>query len=198
MIRSASKICILAGILLMPASFVFAQEGGPVVQELDQNTQESSVQPEPSTPVADEAAAKPAVEAAFSDEQYPSLVFTYWEHIALKDARNSRGLVRPPTEAELTRDLKAGEQTPKPKPPPEQREIRLGGIVYHGKKDWVIWLNDKRVMPDALPSEVLDLNVYKGYVEMKWFDEWSNQIYPIRLRPHQRFNIDARIFLPGN
>jgi hypothetical protein len=32
---------------------------------------------------------------------------------------------------------------------------------------------------------------------MKWFDEYTNQVFPIRLRPHQRFNIDARMFLPG-
>jgi len=126
----------------------------------------------------------------------PSLVFTYWEHNAIKDARSSRGLVRAPTEAELMRDLKSKE-VERVKPPPEEREISLGGIVYATPNDWTIWLNGQRITPKALPKEALDLSVHKEYIELKWFDDWSNQIFPIRLRPHQRFNIDTRIFLPG-
>lgn len=164
----------------------------------EQETLQDVMQVTPALPVESTPSPSQSTGPVFDDEQYPPLVLTYWEHIAIKEARNSRGLVRPPTESELMRDLKTTDQAPKPKPPPEQREIRLGGLVYHGKKDWVIWLNNKRVTPEALPTEVLDLIVYKEYVEMKWFDEWSNQIYPIRLRPHQRFNIDTRIFLPGN
>ncbi len=134
----------------------------------------------------------------FDSVQYESLVFTHWEHVAIQDARRSRGLVRPPTDAELTRDLKSREdEIERVKPPPEKREIRLSGIVYHGGADWTIWLNEQRVTPEAIPEEVMDLKVYKTYIEFKWFDEWSNQILPIRLRPHQRFNIDTRIFLPG-
>lgn len=124
------------------------------------------------------------------------IVFTYWERAAIQDARKARGLVRPPTEAELMRDL-GGEKTSKNKPPPEEREVRLGGIVYIDPEEWTIWLNGKRVTPDALPPEVLDLQVYKEYVEIKWLDDYTNQILPLRLRAHERFNIDARIFLPG-
>ena len=134
----------------------------------------------------------------FNPEEYISLVFTHWEHVAIQDAKRSRGLVRPPTEAELTRDLKTREdELERIKPPPEKREIRLAGIVYRKGGDWTIWLNEQRVTPDAIPEEVLDLKVYKTYIELKWFDDYTNQIFPIRLRPHQRFNIDTRIFLPG-
>ncbi len=126
----------------------------------------------------------------------PSLLFTYWEHTAIVDAKKSRGLVRPPTEDELTRGLQ-NNQEEKIKPPPEEREITLGGIAFTKAGDWTIWLNGKRVTPQAVPKEVMDLKVSREYIEMKWFDDYTNQIFPIRLRPHQRFNIDTRIFLPG-
>ena len=77
------------------------------------------------------------------------------------------------------------------------REISLAGIVYRGAKEWTIWLNDLRVSPTAIPDEVLDLKVHKDYIELEWFDSSTNQIFPIRLRAHQRFNLDTRMFLPG-
>jgi hypothetical protein len=189
------KIMFLALMLALPS----AASAQAVIENVENTAPpQAPVQETPALPVESTPPPSQSAGPVFNDEQYPPLVLTYWEHIAIKEARNARGLVRPPSESELMRDLKTTDQAPKPKPPPEQREIRLGGLVYHGKKDWVIWLNDRRVTPEALPTEVLDLIVYKEYVEMKWFDEWSNQIYPIRLRPHQRFNIDTRIFLPGN
>jgi hypothetical protein len=134
----------------------------------------------------------------FKPEEYESMVFTHWEHVAIQDARNYRGMTRDVTDAELMRDLKTREDPiEKVKPPPEEREIRLSGIVYRAKSDWTIWLNEQRVTPEAIPKEVMDLKVYKDYIEFKWFDEYSNKIFPIRLRSHQRFNIDTRIFLPG-
>jgi hypothetical protein len=129
--------------------------------------------------------------------EIPSLLFTYWEHTAIIDARRSRGMVRPPTEDELTESLKQGDDVDRPKPPPEEREVSLSGISYMSANEWTIWINGQRVTPDALPVEAMDLKVYEQYVEIKWFDEYSNQILPIRLRPHQRFNMDTRIFLPG-
>lgn len=136
----------------------------------------------------------PAAETEINPVQLRSLVFTYWEHNAISDAKRSRGTnVRAPTASELQN---AGEEEAL-KPPPEEREITLGGIVYVSKGDWTIWLNGKRVTPTALPKEALYISVHKEYVELKWFDDWTNQIFPVRLRPHQRFNIDTRIFLPG-
>ncbi|MCB9982099.1 MAG: hypothetical protein H6861_00265 [Rhodospirillales bacterium] len=134
----------------------------------------------------------------FDPAQYQSILFTHWEHIAIQDARKYIGQTRGVTDSELARDLKSRDDpTTKTKPPPEEREIRLAGIVYRGKADWTIWLNEERVTPNAIPKEVMDLRVYKDYIEFKWFDDYTNQIFPIRLRPHQRFNIDTRIFLPG-
>lgn len=148
----------------------------------------------------DAASANPAAPpvtggAAINPGDIPSLLFTYWEHTAIVDAKKSVGETREVTEEEWRNIGGEGEQASKP--PPEEREIKLGGIVFVRHGDWTIWLNGKRVTPNAIPHEVTDLKVFKEYIEMKWFDDYTNQIFPIRLRPHQRFNIDTRIFLPG-
>lgn len=112
----------------------------------------------------------------------PSLFFTPGTLALIRDARF--GLV-----ASLP-----GEGSNLPTGP---REIGLQGIVYNGVDEWTIWLNDQRVTPRAIPPEVIDLRVTEKYIDLKWFDASTNAIYPIRLRPHQRFNLDAKLFLPG-
>ncbi len=122
-----------------------------------------------------------------------SLFFTYWQYQSIQDSKSVRGVVRPPTEAELAA-IERGDDI---KPKPSERYLSLAGIVYTNDDDWTIWFNSKRVTPDAVPPEVLDLKVYKDYIELKWFDDYTNQVFPIRLKSHQRFNMDQRIFLPG-
>ena len=128
-----------------------------------------------------------------SIDKMPSLFFTYWQHQSIIDAKNSHGKARPLSAEEL-KALEEGRQL---KFDPKRRYVTLGGIVYNGENDWTIWLNGKRVTPDALPVEALDLQVYEDYIEVKWFDDYTDQIFPLRLRAHQRFNLDMRIFLPG-
>ena len=178
MIRLFTVSLFLLGFVSSPLA---AQEAAPVEQP-------------PAT--EEETKAADSGKPQFNPAEYDSIVFTHWEHVAIDDARRSRGSVRGVTDYELEQDQKF-DKDPMQKPPPEQREIRLSGIVYNGVADWTIWLNEKRVTPDAVPKEVLDLKVYKTYIELKWFDEYTNQIFPVRLRPHQRFNVDTRIFLPG-
>ncbi|NCT40744.1 MAG: hypothetical protein GW778_03665 [Alphaproteobacteria bacterium] len=137
------------------------------------------------------------VKYQFSVDTFPSLLFTYWEQVAIEDARNSTGQNRAPTDSEIGRVLGTDTDDERVMPPPEERNIALSGIAYKGNKNWTIWLNGKRVTPDAIPEEAIDLKVFKQYIEIKWFDEYTNQIIPIRLRAHQRFNIDNRMFLPG-
>ena len=115
-----------------------------------------------------------------------SLFFTPWQHALLQEAK--RGFLTRPVGA-----ASASAQAAKP----SIREISLDGIVYHGPHDWTIYLNSQRVAPNALPEQVMDLKVYNDYVDLKWFDTPNNLIFPIRLRAHQRFNLDARMFLPG-
>ena len=192
-----SSLMLLA-LLCAPIMPAHAQNEAPMqapVSETD--AAENPAAPKTADITADEVALEQDT-GQFDRRQYESLVFTQWEIAAIQDARSSRGVVRDVTDAELDAAFERDDlDYKKPEPKPEEREISLGGIVYHGYGDWTIWLNEKRITPDALPKEVLDLRVFSKYIEMKWFDEYTNQIFPIRLRPHQRFNMDARMFLPG-
>lgn len=144
--------------------------------------------------------AEPA-EAALPDDprKIPSLLFTRWEHEAMLDMKEEakrNNVRRPVTEEDINRAMNQPEQV-KPKPPPEQRELRLGGILYTSSDDWTVWLNEQRVTPNAIPKEVISLRVHRHYIDVKWYDDYTSRIFPIRLRAHQRFNLDSRIFLPG-
>jgi hypothetical protein len=130
----------------------------------------------------------------------PSLLFNYWEQTAIVEAKKSAesvGLTRGVTDDEINRAMNEPLDQERVKPPPEERNITLGGILYSSQDEWTIWLNGERVTPDALPEEVIDLRVYKHHVDMKWQDEYTRRLYPIRLRAHQRFNLVNRMFLPG-
>lgn len=159
----------------------------------------------PATPAASMSAQKGAAQnemlgqkiKGINPNNIPSLVFTHWEHTAIRDARRARGLVRAPTGEELQNDMNSMPEDLRVKPPPEERDISLGGIAFVDANDWTIWLNGQRITPKALPEEAMDIKVFDEYIEIKWFDKYTNQIFPIRLRAHQRFNIDTRIFLPG-
>lgn len=117
-----------------------------------------------------------------------SLFFNPWQMGMLMEAR--RGLTaRLPDESELKDD---GEKVVH-----AIRELSLGGIVYASADDWTIWFNQQRVTPDAVPPEIIDIKVFDEYVELKWFDKQTNVIFPVRLRAHQKFNLDYRLFSPG-
>jgi hypothetical protein len=119
-------------------------------------------------------------------EEVGSLVLTMWEHLLIEEWRQTNNIA---TRAPDPGEVKSG--------PTGLRELSLGGIIFRNREDWTVWLNGQRLKPDALPREVMDINVAKKFVELKWYDAQSNLIYPIRLRPHQRFNLDSKIFLPG-
>ncbi|MGB4106959.1 MAG: hypothetical protein WBK55_04090 [Alphaproteobacteria bacterium] len=204
-LRSRLLITVLGGALLFAAGYGMAQDAPESLEPVPMGISSPAVTGEtppleniPADPAAaptEAAAATPETgEQAIDPNQMPSLLFTYWEHTAIVDAKKSVGETREVTEEEW-RNIGEGGQAAKP--PPEERDITLGGIVFVKHGDWTIWLNGKRVTPDAIPHEVTDLKVFKEHIEMKWFDDYTNQIFPIRLRPHQRFNIDTRIFLPG-
>lgn len=125
-------------------------------------------------------------------QQNISLLFQAWEYAMLKEAKSRMGTVRPATEGELQASLKDGAAKKR-----GVRELGLGGILYRSDKDWTIWLNGNRVTPNAIPKQVMDIKVKQDHIDLKWFDSYTNLIYPLRLRPHQRFNLDNRIFLPG-
>lgn len=136
---------------------------------------------------------KPQKKREVKPEDITSLFFTYWQYQSIQDSKSVRGVIRPPTEAELAA-IERGDDI---KPKASERYLSLAGIVYTNEDDWTIWFNSKRITPDAVPPEVLDLKVHEEYIELKWFDDYTNQVFPIRLRAHQRFHMDQRIFLPG-
>lgn len=76
------------------------------------------------------------------------------------------------------------------------RDLKLSGIVYNTSEDWSLWINGVKVTPDKQPKEIRHLSVYEDFIEIKWFDAQTNKIYPVRMRPYQRFNIDTGRFLP--
>lgn len=138
--------------------------------------------------------ARKNTEGLVDPDTMPSLFFTPWTYALIQEARKAIGFRRAPTQSELLEPVGDGEEKPID---PGRRELELGGIVFVRKDNWTIWFNGERMTPEALPPEIMDLQVSKEYIEVKWFDEYTNQIFPIRLRPHQRFNLDTRLFLPG-
>jgi hypothetical protein len=127
-------------------------------------------------------------------KKIPSLLFTYWQHQSILDALKSRGTIiaKIPDEF-MPDDAQAREKMEKP----ADREITLSGIAFVHENEWTVWLNGMRITPHAIPPEIIDLKVFKEHIDVKWYDKYSNKIFPIRIRPHQRFNLDTRVFLPG-
>jgi len=121
----------------------------------------------------------------------PSLIFTSEQQSLLREARNGFN-TRIPLASETGEPVKTD-----PKLPTASRRISLSGIIFINPDEWTIWLNKKRVTSANLPKEAVDLRVYKEFIELKWFDAETNQIFPIRLRPNQTFSLDAHTFVPG-
>ena len=129
-----------------------------------------------------------------NDAAIPSLFFTNRE-INLIEESESGFVARAVTEEEVRQADDAQENEIRPELGP--RELRLGGILYSSANNWTVWLNGQKITPKRLPPEVLDITVGKEYIKFKWFDAYTNQIFPIKLKAHQRFNLDSRLFLPG-
>ena len=131
----------------------------------------------------------------FAFDAMPSLFFTPRAMALLNDAR--RGLVsRSATDFEIDQ---AGRAAMDGQPPARGlRELSVGGIIYTAANDWTVWLNGQKITPDRLPPEILDIQVQKNHVRLRWYDAYTNQIFPIKIKTQQRFNLDTRIFLPGS
>lgn len=80
---------------------------------------------------------------------------------------------------------------------PERRLIRLSGLVYQNPQKWTVWINGYRVTPDNLLPEIQGIRVEEKKVYLLWTDERKNQIISITLHPHQTYDIDSGILLPG-
>lgn len=80
---------------------------------------------------------------------------------------------------------------------PQRRIISLSGVVYRGQKDWILWLNGQKVTPAQMLPEIIDVQVAKDRVHLKWFDVGLNDVISITLRPHQTYDIVTGVLLPG-
>ncbi len=181
----------IAGFLVLGGASAIAQDSIEVDVKVSNAEDDSRADDKDNMPVFE------PIKKTFDLSTIPSLFFTYWQHQSIQGAKSDRlrnGVVRPPSQAELDAiergDIYESDIV-------YIREVALGGIVYNSDTDWTIWLNEQRVTPNAIPKEVLGLKVYKDFIELKWIDEKTNNVFPIRLRSHQRFNLDARIFLTG-
>lgn len=131
-----------------------------------------------------------------NDDVMRSLFFNSWEEASIDDAIKSIGNDQGKFEEEAAQEI-IEKWVPDPLTKPLNREVRVGGIVYTGPQNWIVWVNGRKVTPKEKPWQIMDIRVNGEYIEMKWIDEWSRKVYPIRIRAHQRFNLDTRTFLPG-
>lgn len=81
--------------------------------------------------------------------------------------------------------------------PAQRRVLKLAGLLYQAPGQWIIWLNGKRVTPDRLLPEIVDIDVNMSSVYLEWFDIGLNKVISITLRPHQVYDIETGILLPG-
>lgn len=123
-------------------------------------------------------------------EDMKTMMLSKWEYSLIKEAEIAY-LTRDPDSEEDFISSTSEEVVKGP------REIFLGGISYISKNNWTIWLNSQRITPSMLPEELISLDVQDTFVELEWYDEYTNTIYPVRLKPNERFNIDSQIFLTG-
>ncbi len=127
--------------------------------------------------------------SVYPDEMI-TMFFTYWQHALLQEAKQQYNIAttNPATAAAAAQSQVSVNAI---------RELSLGGISYLSHKDWTVWLNGQRITPETIPETIMDIHVYNEHIEIKWFDEKTKIIYPVRLHAHERFNLDTRMFIPG-
>jgi hypothetical protein len=126
--------------------------------------------------------------------EVPSVMFNPSEQAALSSAiavYESGNFIKPIDPSELPSDDVVEVKLD------DSRNLSLAGISYGDGKNWVVWLNKQRLTPTRLPPQIKGIKVYKHYIEIRWMDDESKNIVPVRLRPNQRFNLDTQTFLPG-
>lgn len=184
-------IGIFAALLMLPTISI-AQEAAAVTQGDEvQQTEEGQEEAAEAEVVEEEPEEDRVILSVKGDgtepTEIPSLFFTPEALALLKDAIKG-----------LNTGIAGGDVGPGSEKEPGIRELALGGIVFKEEGDWTIWLNGRRITPDTIPGEIFDLKVQKEYVDIKWYDAFTNRLFPVRLRANERFNLDSRLFLTGS
>jgi hypothetical protein len=82
---------------------------------------------------------------------------------------------------------------------PAHRVIRMSGVLYRAPGDWIVWMNGKKVTPNNLLPEIIDISVMNSSkVNLKWYDAGLRKVISITLRPQQVYDITTGILLPGS
>ncbi len=114
------------------------------------------------------------------------------------DTAFSKSLLFTPQEISAIQRALLGVDTPtKDDTPKLPRVLRLSGMMYKSPNNWVIWLNGKRVTPNRLLPEIIDISVDGSKVHLKWFDYGINDVISITLKPNQTYDLETGILLPG-
>lgn len=132
----------------------------------------------------------PAPAAVVADIRTPfskSFFFTSEDIISIKKAMEQQKIA--PTAA-------TG-QTPGGVIIPPIRRIALSGVVYRAANDWLIWINGQKVTPTVTMKEIVDIQVEREKVHLKWFDIGANYVIDITMRPNETYDITTGVLLPG-
>lgn len=132
--------------------------------------------------------APPQTELLVIDDIPESFFFSRNEVVAIKRAMSGFESALPSGEG----DGADGEAAP-----PPNRQIRVSGILYVSPDVWTVWVNGRRVIPGYLLPEIVDIRVERRFVYLEWYDQMTDTIISITLRPHQTYDIDTGILLPG-
>jgi len=126
----------------------------------------------------------------------PSLLFTPEEVTVIQRAMAGFNAALPGTED--GEDGEDGEDEDEEGVDPRaHRKIKLSGISYISPEVWTVWINEMRILPGYLPPEIVSINVKKDRVLLEWYDRVTDTIITLTLRPHQVYDMDTGIILPG-
>lgn len=184
------KLCFFIAILLV---FTLSENQSVLAQDESQSDEISS---------STEATGFNDIELSEAPQNKRSLVFLNDDHQRLMKLIERMRLAKRLGRSVMVDDLGLVDETQgtgeEDKPlVPTTRYLSLAGISYQAPENWIIWLNGKRMTPDALANEIIEIKVREDFVEIKWLDFGKGQVFPVRLRPNQKFDLETKTFLPG-
>jgi hypothetical protein len=165
--------------------------GAPVAPAGAPGAAPATGQQTPAQKAAADAAAATAAAAAAADIHTPfkqSFFFTAEDIIAIHKAIEQQGT----TDNGNSSVAQAAQQAI-----PAVRRIALSGVIYKAADDWLIWINGQKVTPKVQMKEIVEIEVERELVHLKWFDIGLNGVIDITMRPNETYDIVTGVLLPG-
>lgn len=72
----------------------------------------------------------------------------------------------------------------------------LGGILYTGPHQWVVWINGQRFDPQTTHDTLTLINVTPRLVHLTW--KWRSKVHALTLYPYQTFIASTEHIQWGN